>query len=259
MTKSGYTCVRHIFCWLNVILWITGCGILGVGIWLRISYEGYTNLLPQYALLSADSLAIVVGAIGVVLAFFGCCGSWFQSRCMLITYFALVVFIFMSEFLMGSVAFVFREGIGHVLKEELTNGLKHHYNITAHGPNSLVTIWDHLQSEFHCCGIRDYVDWYLIDAWPDQKWVPDSCCLPGAEHSVFAGDHCGQSGNQDLWYAKGCSDQIHMWFMQRLHIIGIVGLVVAFIQLFGLICSMLLFCTVKHKRTSHSYKSYDTN
>jgi len=29
------------------------------------------------------------------------------------------------------------------------------------------------------------------------------------------------------------------------------------LQLFGLISSMLLFCTVRHKRTSHTYKSYD--
>lgn len=259
MTKSGYTCVRCTFCWMNVILWVTGCGILGVGIWLRISYEGYTSLLPQYAFLSADSLAIGIGGIAFVLAFFGYCGSWFQSRWMLVTYFALVVFMFMAEFLIGSVAFVFREGIGHVLKEELTYGLKHHYNITAHGPNSLVSIWDHLQSEFHCCGVRDYVDWYLIDSWPNDKFVPESCCLPGAKFAEAAGKHCGQSMQPDLWYSKGCSDQIHRWFLERLHIIGIVGLVVAFIQLFGLICSMLLFCTVKHKRAAHSYKSYDTN
>ena len=33
--------------------------------------------------------------------------------------------------------------------------------------------------------------------------------------------------------------------------------VMLILQLFGLISSMLLFCTVRHKRTSHTYKSYD--
>lgn len=55
--------------------------------------------------------------------------------------------MFVAEFLMGSLAFVFRERLGHTLREELQNGLQHHYNVTARGPNSLVTIWDHLQSE----------------------------------------------------------------------------------------------------------------
>lgn len=64
---------------------LCGCGILGVGIWLRLSYAGYAQLLPKYSMISADSVCISVGVIIFIVAFFGCCGSWFQSRCMLIT------------------------------------------------------------------------------------------------------------------------------------------------------------------------------
>jgi hypothetical protein len=65
-------------------------------------------------------------------------------------YFSLVVFMFIAEFLVGSLAFVFRVSLGHTFRQELQNGLWHHYNVTARGPNSLVTIWDNLQSEvFH--------------------------------------------------------------------------------------------------------------
>lgn len=141
---------------------------MGVGLWLRIAYEGYATLLPQYAILSADSLAIAVGTIAFSLSLCACCGSWFQNRCLLITvtilyftglkinnnyyvfflqYFCLVVFMFLVEFLVGSLAFVFRKDLGHRLTIELQDGLLHHYNITAKGPNSLVTIWDHLQTE----------------------------------------------------------------------------------------------------------------
>lgn len=41
---------------------------------------------------------------------------------------------------------------------------------------------------------------------------------------------CGKTGNPDLWFQGGCSSQVHMWFVQRLHIVGVVGLGVAFIQ-----------------------------
>lgn len=58
-----------------------------------------------------------------------------------------MVIIFVAEFLIGSLAFVFRESLGHTLKEELVDGITNHYNVTATGPYSLVTIWDHLQSE----------------------------------------------------------------------------------------------------------------
>jgi tetraspanin-9 len=59
--------------------------MLGVGVWLRLSYAGYAQLLPKYSMISADSICIAVGVVVFVVAFFGCCGSWFQSRCMLIT------------------------------------------------------------------------------------------------------------------------------------------------------------------------------
>lgn len=250
MSISGYTCIRLVFCWVNVLFWVSGCGLLGVGIWLRIAYEGYASLMPKYALLSADSLAIAFGTITFIFSFFACCGSWFQNRCMLVTYFTLVVLIFVVEFLLGSLAFVYRESLKHSLREELRDGIAHHYNMTSQGPNSLVQIWDNIQTKFGCCGVVNYEDWYMIDAWSDEKWVPDSCCLP-ANYDIG----CGKIRDTGI-YLHGCYSQIHSWFLQRLHVIGVVGLMIAFIQLYGLISSMLLFCTVKHKRTSRTYKSY---
>lgn len=89
-----------------------------------------------------------------------------------------------------------------------------------------------------------------------------------------------RSGDPSLLWDKSCGQILQMWFIQRLHVVGIVGLVIAFLQvcsesatrnkfmlccnetlnsfqLFGLISSMLIFCTVKHKRkSSKTYKSY---
>jgi len=48
-------------------------------------------------------------------------------------------------------------------------------------------------------------------------------------HPAFFTD-CGLEGNQDMWYPTGCVEQVQMWFVERLHIVGVVGLVVAFIQ-----------------------------
>ncbi|XP_049826004.1 tetraspanin-9 isoform X2 [Aethina tumida] len=250
--SSGYTCLRTTFCVINVIFWIAGCGILGVGIWLRVAYEGYATLLPQYALISADSLAILAGIITLILSFFACCGSWFQNRCMLITYFVLVVLLFIGEFLTGSMAFLYRSTLSHTLREELKTGLIHHYNVTATGPNSLVNIWDNMQTQFRCCGVDNYEDWFDIDSWPGHRWVPDTCCFP-----AYADKDCGKSQSSANYYPDGCYRQINVWFMQRLYIIGFVCIGVAFLQLFGLVASMLLFCTISHKLyRSCSYKAY---
>lgn len=41
---------------------------------------------------------------------------------------------------------------------------------------------------------------------------------------------CGRSGDADNWYQKGCAEQVQMWFVERLHLVGVIGLVVAFLQ-----------------------------
>lgn len=250
MAKSGYTCIRYVFCWLNLLLWFSGCAMLGLGIWLRISFEGYANLVPQYPFLSVDYFIIAAGSVAFLLAFLGCCGSWMQSRWMLISYFILVIVILLTEFTCGTLAFVFREKISHTLKEELKDGIQNHYSVNETGDNSLNRIWDHLQLEFRCCGVSSYEDWYLISAWPKERWVPDTCCLPAVRT-----ENCGKS-DADNWYEGGCYEQIRRWFISRLSILGIIGVLVAFIQLYGLISSMLLFCTIKHRRCSRKYKSY---
>lgn len=109
--------------------------------------------------------------------------------------------------------------------------------------------------QFHCCGVRDYTDWYRIKAWPQEDWVPDSCCI---KRERYCGRLDTEGKTKESWYKEGCASAIQMWLVTRLHIVGTVGLVVGFLQLFGLVASMILFCTVRHKRLSHTYKSYDT-
>ncbi|XP_044749167.1 tetraspanin-9-like [Coccinella septempunctata] len=250
MSKSGYTCVRLVFGWLNVFLWVSACITLGIGIWLRVSYEGYVTLVPQYGYLSADIIAIGIGAVAFTLSFLGCCGSLFQNRCMLIVYFILVILLLVAEIISGTAAFVFREGLAHTVKEELKNGLLLHYNPNVTGPYGLPAIWDHIQLQFRCCGVESYEDWYLIGAWPTERWVPDSCCLPAVREKG-----CGRT-DADNWYEGGCYQPIYAWFLNRLTTLGAVGMIVAFLQLYGMISAMLLFCTIKHKILTRKYKSY---
>lgn len=63
---------------------------------------------------------------------------------------------------------------------DIKDGIVKHYNSTDRGgmllSPSVSTIWDRLQMEVQCCGVNSYEDWYHIDQWPREKWVPKSCC-----------------------------------------------------------------------------------
>lgn len=65
-------------------LQLCGCAFLGVGVWLHLSYEGYATLYPSHSGLSADKICIFLGSMAMIISFFGCLGSWCESRCCLI-------------------------------------------------------------------------------------------------------------------------------------------------------------------------------
>ncbi|KAL1122699.1 hypothetical protein AAG570_003026, partial [Ranatra chinensis] len=207
-----------------VVLQLSGCGLLGVGIWLKTVDDSYSRTLVISPVVHFDYLLISVGVLVFVVAFFGCCGSWFQSRCMLITYFSLVIIMFLLEFIVASLAFVYREDLSETIKAELTDGIKEHYKNPT--DNGIEEIWDHVHTRFSCCGVNNYQDWYDIKAWPEKKIVPASCCIEKYRNNT----DCWSEGNQDYWYTKGCSEEVLMWFVSQLHIVGIIGLVVSFVQ-----------------------------
>lgn len=242
MGKTGYTCVRHTLCCYNLLFWILGCGMTGVGIWLHLAYGGYSTVLPTHRVLSADGLCLTAGVVTFVLAFLGCCGAWFQSKCLLCTYFVLLIVIFLLEFTAGTLGFVYRKDIGRSLMHEMTTGIKQKY--TPDDANGLAEVWDHIHSKFQCCGVQSYRDWHRIAAWPKKDWVPHSCCLDEFSNNAS----CGQAGNPDLLHQGGCYQKLHMWIMKRLYIVGIICMSFAFVQLFGLISAMVLLCTASEKR-----------
>ena len=85
-----------------VFIQIASCIVLGFGIYAVADSASLMNLidmaeLPKAAAPKIDSfitaayLFIVIAVFAMILAFFGCCGAWKESRCMLSTYFAMVL------------------------------------------------------------------------------------------------------------------------------------------------------------------------
>lgn len=116
-------------------------------------------------------------------------------HCNTFQYFTLLVLLFLTEFLLGSLAFVFRGGIGRTLANELKYGIEKFYNSSDLGGRitpSVASIWDSLQSnvinkfyshlhlesnpfyvccKVHCCGVNSYEDWYDISSWPGDSYM----------------------------------------------------------------------------------------
>lgn len=108
-------------------------------------------------MLSADNLAIVAGVLMVAIGFCGCCGAWFSSKFLLVSYLTLIVTIMLLEIAAGTLGYVFRAHIRETLRSELLDGIKFKYD--TNDTNGMLSTWDHMQQTFNCCGVDQYQDW----------------------------------------------------------------------------------------------------
>ena len=82
---------------------VIGCVVLGLGIYALVDGASLVSLVDESgvsddinitAFTSAAYIFIVVAVFVVILTFFGCCGAIKESKCMLGTYFTLILVMF---------------------------------------------------------------------------------------------------------------------------------------------------------------------
>ncbi|KAI3353302.1 hypothetical protein L3Q82_019840 [Scortum barcoo] len=210
---------------------LAGTAILGVGIWVKVdsgsllgildSIEDAPSELSQLANLSYG--LIVVGAVLLVIGFLGCCGAVKESRCMLLTFFSIVLIIFLIEVAGAVLLFVFQGVAGQLLQNleaKVQNNIKEKYG----SDEKLTSLWNATMEEFKCCGYRNYTDFdgspfntALVDVYPT------TCC----NSSISGVCRKSQAG---LSRIDGCFDKLLTLIEDNAVIVGGVVLGIAALE-----------------------------
>ncbi|KAF5904744.1 tetraspanin-9-like isoform X1 [Clarias magur] len=85
MASGFLCCLKYMMFLFNLIFWLCGCGLLGVGIWLAVSQGSFATFSPSFPSLSAANLVIAIGAIVMVTGFLGCLGAIKENKCLLLS------------------------------------------------------------------------------------------------------------------------------------------------------------------------------
>ncbi|TKS90450.1 Tetraspanin-8 [Collichthys lucidus] len=109
-------CIKYLLFFFNLLFWISGCIILGVSIYLKVSKDG--NQITNESLPGID-LMIAIGVIIMVLGFLGCCGAIKENRCMLLMFFVSLLVIFILLLAAGILGAVGEKKVKDWVKERL--------------------------------------------------------------------------------------------------------------------------------------------
>ncbi|XP_017667240.1 PREDICTED: tetraspanin-4 isoform X2 [Lepidothrix coronata] len=207
-----------------------GCGILGVGIWLAVTQGNFATLSSSFPSLSAANLLIVTGTFVMIIGFVGCIGAIKENKCLLLSFFIMLLIVFLLELTVVILFFVYTDKIDKYAQRDLKKGL-HLYGTD--GNIGLTNAWSIIQTDFRCCGVSNYTDWFEVY---NTTRVPDSCCLEFSEN-------CGLH-SPGTWWKAPCYETVKIWLQENLLAVGIFGLCTAMVQILGLTFAMTMYCQV---------------
>ncbi|XP_006919878.3 tetraspanin-2 [Pteropus alecto] len=195
---------------------LAGSAVIAFGLWFRFggTMKDFSSedKSPEYFYVGLYVL-VGAGALMMAVGFFGCCGAMRESQCVLGSFFTCLLVIFAAEVTTGVFAFIGKGvAIRHVqtmYEEAYIDYLKDREK----GNGTLITF----HSTFQCCGKES------------SEQVQPTC-------------------PKELLGPKNCIDEIETIISVKLQLIGIVGIGIAGLTIFGMIFSMVLCCAIRNSR-----------
>uniref|UniRef100_A0AC35GT84 Tetraspanin n=1 Tax=Panagrolaimus sp. PS1159 TaxID=55785 RepID=A0AC35GT84_9BILA len=207
-------------------------------------------------------LLIAAGAIMGFVGFLGSCGAWNQSQCMLITFFLVLIVVSCLEMACAIFAYTHQETI----KKYIDNSMYDVVHVQYSRNDDYAQIFDRIQKEFQCCGVKSYRDW-LHSSWGKEASsraeigigtsafgkVPSSCC--NAEGLQSYPTTCGVTFDklelhtyEEFLNTNGCSDALYNSAYNNLQLVISLCVLICCCQILGMFLSVLLCCWVNTRK-----------
>jgi len=217
--------IKYIVFLFNFVFFLTSVALIGIGAYIQINMTKYLDFLGN-TYLNTSIILIIIGALMLIITFFGCCGACTENTCMMYTYATMLALILLSLIGVAITVYVFKNDARQVITDTMKSSLK---NYGTEGHDGVTETWNIMQNDFKCCGVSNYTDWEDAPA-VTQGDVPDSCC------KAF-GDGCGKGAGSEKIWKQGCFDKFEGFIVDNAYAAGGVGIGVIVILFLGICVS----------------------
>ncbi|KAE8294660.1 Tetraspanin-1 [Larimichthys crocea] len=230
-----FTFVKMMMVLFNLLIFLGGLTLLAMGIWVSVDGGSFLKLLGPFSsqgmqFVNVGFFCIAIGAALVLLGLLGCCGAQKESKCLLLTFFSIVLIIFIAEVAAGVVALAYSSFAEGILKAWATPALQKDY-----GRDPVVTkIWNTAMTELKCCGFTNYTD--FEGSWFEKEngFLPPSCCW--ANISPCSLMEAKRSAVQ------GCFQDILDNLKEHANIVGGIASGIGGLEIAAMAVSIYLYC-----------------
>ncbi|XP_054646160.1 tetraspanin-1 [Dunckerocampus dactyliophorus] len=230
-----FTFVKVMMVVFNLLISLSGLTLLAMGIWASVDATSYLQLLGPFSSkgmqhINVACCCLAFGAALFLLGLVGCCGAQKESKCLLLTFFSIILIIFIAEVAAAVVALAYSSFAEGILRAWATPALQKDY-----GSDPAVTdIWNTTMTEMECCGFTNYTDFVGSNFEKENGGLPQSCCL--ANLLPCSPEAAYQSSVQ------GCFEQMLESLKEHANIVGGIAAGVGVLEISAMIVSMYLYC-----------------
>lgn len=222
VSRGCLCCVKYLMFVFNLIFWLGGCGLFGVGVWLAFTQSEFSSLPLSFPSLSAANLLLIAGGVTMVTGFLGCLGALKEQKCLLLTFFVILLILVLTEVVLILVLSLYHEELDKKAKDDLREGMKGYSK-----NDGLRKSWDNMQMIFKCCGVSNHTDWH--NKTTDGK-LPGSCC--------------SNDPSSCRHWEEPCYEKAKQWLLTNITSVLGFGVCIGIVQLLALVFSMLMYCQI---------------
>jgi len=262
--------VKYTLFGTNLLIFILGLAVLGCGIWVVVDKPSFFDILDKaqdvcgddcdgidgstidlYA--SAAYILIVISALVVIIAFFGCCGAAKENKCMLGTYFTIILALFIVM-VVGAVL-GYSGNLESAIRNPMEKSLQKYKDQPEEGSPAFAykAVWNEVQKELKCCGVNNVSDWTQpsVDfGFPSGMNKPLGCCMVGRNGDLDDSQQsaCRQSGEDSqskTYYFEGCYTAMKNQVEDNQNILVGVAIGVVVVMFLNMLFSFALCTMVK--------------
>lgn len=203
---------KYLVFFFNFLFFLGGGFLIGLGVYALVSKESIAQFVPENVpIKQAIGIFIFVGSVIFVSGFFGCLGAIRESKCLLMTFFVVVLIIFIFQIVGVILMYVYYPKVGPAVVKQLNKD-----------PDTFRVV----QSTLKCCGYDGPND------YTGSK--PGSCYKDN-----------NNTDPSDL-YEDGCKKVLFKYFWY----IGGVGIFILFVEILAMISALILFRGVDNYETA---------
>jgi len=256
----------------NLLIFILGAAVLSLGIWTLVDKYSFDKITEKAMneckgdteckeglkslnkIASATYILIAISALIVIIAFFGCCGAYKENKCMLGTYFTIILALFIAM-VVGAVL-GYSGNLEKTIKFPLEEAMKKYDDNPGdnQAKGALKTVWNEVQEELRCCGVDNVTDWtqnpeQFHFTLPINK--PEGCCRKDRNGNTLDTNgikecrESPESADSKIYYFEGCYTAMKNQVKDNQNILVGVAIGVVVLMFLNMLFSFALCTMVK--------------